>query len=310
MTRIVLIIACDLAIWLLAGLFATSEFYRRSVVMGGGNGVEWDQVLDVQICTALIWAACTPFVVLLARALPLRPPRRVRNAIAIAVFIPYLAVVRAAVGGIINDLGEHEPVSWHMIDLSIGIRTHRNIAILAVIVFVTNLVDLQREAAERERQGVRAQTLLARTELDELRTRLQPRFALHMLRHIASVIRDEPRTADALIVNLSGILRRSMSRGGGERVPLADELEHLDRCLELCRAGGRFNVSARYVASDDVLACRVPALVLQPLIESAVIDLTSGNGGSVEVRCSRDGDQLCVELANATLRIPYEEAPA
>jgi hypothetical protein len=308
MKRILLITACNLGIWLLAGLFATSEFYRRSIVMGGGAA--WDQVLDVQMCTALIWAACTPLVVLLAQRLPLRAPHRMRNAIALIAFIPYLAVFRAALGGVINNLGEHEPVTWFMIDLSVGIRTHRNIAILAAIFFVSNLVDAQREAAERERQGVRAQTLLARTELDELRTRMQPRFALHMLRHIASVMRDEPKAADALIVTLSGILRRSMSRAGDERIPLADELEHLDRCLELCRAGGRFDVSARYVVSDDVLACRVPALVLQPLIESAVLDLTSGNQESVEVRCSRDGNRLCVELANTTLHIPFEEAIA
>lgn len=308
MKRILLFTVCDLGIWLLAGLFATSEFYRRSITMGGGSA--WDEVLDVQMCTALIWAACTPLIVLLARSLPLRPPHRIRNAIALAVFIPYLAVLRAAVGGIINDLGEHQPVSWHMIDLSIGIRTHRNIAILAAIFFVWNLADAQREAAKRERQRVSAQTLLARTELDELRTRLQPRFALRMLRHIASVMREEPRAADALIVTLSGILRRSMSRAGDQRIPLADELEHLDRCLELCRAGGRFNVSARYIASDDVLACRVPAMVLRPAIEDVVIDLAAGNGGSVEVRCSRIGDRLCVELPNTTLHIPFEEALA
>jgi hypothetical protein len=308
MKRILLFTVCDLGCWLLAGLFATSEFYRRSLVMGGGSA--WDEVFDVQMCTALIWAACTPLIVLMAQRLPLRPPHRLRNAIALAAFIPYLAVLRAAVGGAINKLGEHEPVTLFFVDLSIGIRTHRNIAILAAIFFVWNLADAQREAAKRERQHVRAQTLLARTELDELRTRLQPRFALHMLRHIAGVMREEPRAADALIVTLSGILRRSMSRAGDERIPLADELEHLDRCLELCRAGGRFDVSARYIASDDILACRVPALVLRPAIEDVVLELTAGNGGAVEVRCSRDGDQLCIELPNTTLHIPFEEAPA
>jgi len=308
MKRILLFTVCDLGVWLLAGLFATSEFYRRSLTMGGGSNS--DEVFDVQMCTALIWAACTPLIVLLARQLPLRPPHRIRNAIALAVFIPYLAVLRAAIGGVINNLGEHERVTWYMVDLSIGIRTHRNIAILAAIFFVWNLADAQREAAKRERQRVSAQTLLARTELDELRTRLQPRFALRMLRHIASVIRAEPRAADALIVTLSGILRRSMSRAVDERIPLADELEHLDRCLELCRAGGRFDVSARYIASDDVLACRVPAQVLRPALEEVVLDLAAGNGGSVEVRCSRIGDRLCVELPNTTLHIPFEEALA
>ncbi len=289
--------AGNMGIWILAGVFATSEFYRRSIVMG--DAAPWDQVFYVQMVTALNWAMFTPLVVILAQRLPLRPPHRLRNAIAVIAFIPYLAVIRAALGGAVLDLGEHHPISASMINLSIGIRTHRYIAILAAIFFVSNLADAQREAVRRERQRVRDQTLLARTEIDELRMRLQPQFAVRMLRHIGSVIRDQPTAADGLIITLSGILRRSMSGADDEWTRLADELEHLDRCLDLCRAGGRFSVAARYVASDEVLACRVPALVLQSVIEAVVLDLTSGDGGSVEVRCTREGNETRIEVGSA-----------
>jgi hypothetical protein len=307
--------ACNVGVWVLVGIFATSEFYRRSMMMGSTDA--WEHVLYVQMCTALIWAAFTPPVVLLAQRLPLRPPHLLRNAVAVIALLPVLAVTRAALGGIILDLGEHHPISAGMIKLSIGIRTHRDIAILAVIFFVSNLVDAQREAAKRERQRVHAQTLLARTELDDLRTRLQPQFALRMLRHIGSVVREEPKAADALIVMLSAILRRSMARGSDEWIRLADELEHLDACLDLCRAGGRYSLTARYVAADDVLSCRVPALVLEPLIETVVLDLTAGAGGSVEVHCTRETHEIHVDagwtvspagtVANTTLRFAYQE---
>ena len=288
--------AGNLAVWTLVAFFATSEFYRRSIVMGGLT--LWRETLDLQLCTALVWAVMTPAVVLIAQRLALRPPHLARNAAALVVLIPLLAVFRATFGGMVLNLGEGDPISLAMVKLSIGIRTHRNIAILVVIFFVSNLVDAQREAARRERQRVRAQTLLARTEIDDLRTRLQPQFALRMLRHIGSVMRDEPREADNLIVALSGILRNSMGRAGDERIRLADELEHLDRCLDLCRAGGRYALTTRYIASDEVLACRVPALVLQPLIETVVLDLTSGTGGSVEVRCAREDGQTCIEVCS------------
>jgi hypothetical protein len=71
------------------------------------------------------------------------------------------------------------------------------------------------------------------------------------------------------------------------------------------------------VAGDDVLSCRVPALVLQPLIETVVLDLTSGAGGAVEVECTREGDEIHVSAgwtvtpggaaANTTLRFAYQE---
>jgi two-component system, LytTR family, sensor kinase len=288
--------ACNVAIWILAGVFATSEFYRRSIVMDGV--APWNEVLELQMSTALLWAVFTPLVVFIAQRLPLRPPHRLRNAAALLLLIPLLAVFRAALGGAVLDLSEGHPVSMSMILLSIRVRTHRNIAILVVIVFLSNLVDAQREAARRERQRLHAQTLLARTEIDELQRRLQPQFAVQMLRHIGSVIHEEPKTADTLIVTLSSILRRSMARGGDEWSRLGDELEHLDRCLDLYRTGGRFSLAARYIAGDDVLACRVPALILQPVIETVVLDLTSGAGGSVEVHCTRDGDVTCIEISS------------
>lgn len=311
--------AANVGIWVLIGVFATSEFHRRSIVMGGAVS-PINEVLVFQMSTALIWAAFAPVAVYIAQRLPLRSPHRLRNAIAVIAIIPCLAVLRAALGGAVHDLAEGKAVSAEMVSVSVRIRTHPNIAILAAIFFVSNLVDAKREAARRERQRMRAQTLLARTELDELRRRLQPQFALRMLRHIGTILHDEPRAADSLIVTLGGILRRSVERGGDERVSLADELEHLDRCLELCRAGGRLSVTARYVADEDVLACRVPALVLQPVIESVVLDLTSGEGGSVDVRCKHGLKETRVEVSwsvapggaamNTVLTIPCEEAIA
>jgi hypothetical protein len=290
--------AADVGMWTVAGLFGTSEFYSRAIAMGGP--VPWNEVLDLQMVTALLWALFTPVVVFIADRLPLRPPHRVRHAVMVVALIPPLAVLRAAVGGAVLNLGEHHPIAASMINLSISVRTHRDMAILAAIFFICNFVDTHREAGQLERQRMHAQTLLARAELDELRMRLQPRFAVRMLRHIATVLRDDPQGADALIVTLSGILRRSMARGGDqERIRLGDELDHLDHCLDLCRAGGRFPVAARYVAGEGVLACRVPALVLQPVIETVVLDLISSpGGGSVEVHCTRDGNETRIEIAS------------
>jgi len=315
---LLLLTACNLGVWTLAAFFATSEFYRRSLVLGGG--AEWSESLQFQLVTSLNWALFTPLVVFIAERLPVRSSHRIRNTAITVALIPLLAAIRVSWGSLMVNYGEGQPFSEELLKKSFQIRTHRWIAIMAAIFFIYHLVQAQREAAAHERQRVRAQTLLARTKLDELRTRLQPQFALRMLRHIGGVMHDQPKAADSLIVTLSGILRRSMGRGGDERIRLADELEHFDHCLDLCRTGGRFALTARYVADDDVLACHVPALVLQPVIEAVVLDLTAGTGGSVDVRCERQGDETRVEVcwtvapggaaATTNLRIPCQEAPA
>jgi two-component system LytT family sensor kinase len=304
--------ACNLAVWMLVAVFSASEFQRRSIVMRGGQ--PFAEAFKFQLVMSLVWAFFTPFLLFIAERLPLRPPHRIRNAAIIIALIPLLAIARAAFGGVVNDYGEHQPISKHMITLSVQIRTHRYAAIIAAIFFLSYFADAQREAAAQERQRVRAQTLLARTEIDELRTRFQPQFAIRMLRHIGGVLRNEPKAADALIVNLSGILRRGMGRVSDEQIRLADELEHLDRCIDLCRAGGRFAVAARYLAGEDVLACRIPALILQPVIETVVLDLTAGPGGSVEVRCTRDKNDAVIEVCSTTPSAinlePHEQSAA
>jgi len=314
--RVFFILAGNFGLWILVAFFATSEFYHRTSVLGPAQ--PFREVFAFQLCTALLWAELTPLVVFIAQRFAVRQPHRRRNAAIVIALIPLLAIFRAALGGVVEDLSENRSVSVGMVTLSLGVRTHRDIAILAAIFFLSNFADAQREAAAQERQRVRAQTLLARTKIDELRTRFQPQFAIRMLRHIGSVLRDEPKAADALIVNLSAILRRSMGRTNDEQIRLADELEHLDRCLDLCRAGGRFPVAVRYLAGEEVLACNVPALILQPVIETVVLDLTSGAGGSVEVRCTREENDTVIEVSSTAasrgtpvttaLRIPCEAA--
>jgi hypothetical protein len=103
------IAAALVAIWIVAGLFAASEFYRRSIAMGGRRE-EFGNVLRVQMVTSLIWATLTPMIIALAERLPLRKPHLVRNAATIILLLPVIAVGRAILGGVILNLSERDPV--------------------------------------------------------------------------------------------------------------------------------------------------------------------------------------------------------
>ena len=212
-----------IGIWLAAGLFTASEFYRRTLALNGSTE-SVSYILLFQMASSLMWATLTPLIVGIAERLPLRKPHLARNAVILAALLPVLAVFRAVAGGVVLNLSEGDRPSLHMADLSISIRTHRNIAILALIIIITNLLLAQREAAQRRRRELDGQTLLARAKLDALRAQLQPAFVFGALQSIADTIETDAAAADRMIVTLADLLRRSLG-GGSDDVIEVEEVE-------------------------------------------------------------------------------------
>jgi LytS/YehU family sensor histidine kinase len=127
---------------------------------------------------------------------------------------------------------------------------------------------------------------------------LQPHFLFNALNTIASRVYDDPEQADRMITQLSELLRASVKERNVERVPLRRELELLDHYAALIQA--RFG--ARFVLERNIderaMAAKVPALLLQPLVENAVRHGNLSRTGSATVRVSvaRVNDSLEVTV--------------
>lgn len=290
-----------IAIWIVVGLYTASEVYRRSIALKGQTeGLR--EVVLFQIVSGLNWAFVTPLIIAIAERLPLRKPVLIRNTVLILVLLPVIGVSRALMGGAILDLVEDGRVSREMLQLSVDVRKHRYTAMAAMIVVVTNLVMARREAAARARREVDAQRLLARAQLDELRAQMQPHFLFKTLHTIGEVVHVDPAAADDMVVGLADLLRRSLALGN-DPVSLSDELDFVDRNLALYQIcfGGRLSV--HYDAYEDVLAARVPPLLVQQLVENAVVNgIAPTGGGEIEIRGWRDGDELRLEVRDRRLR--------
>ncbi|HEX6038051.1 sensor histidine kinase [Longimicrobium sp.] len=172
-------------------------------------------------------------------------------------------------------------------------------AIIYVIVlaFVT-LIDRYQAARERQLNVARLESSLARAQLQNLHTQLQPHFLFNALNTISSVMYDDVERADHMISSLSELLRASLHASQAQQIPLAQELAVLDRYLELMRArfGDRLAVD---VAVDDGLdSALVPAMVLQPIVENAMQHGAPPPPAvaRVDIRARRDGGQLVLEV--------------
>lgn len=160
---------------------------------------------------------------------------------------------------------------------------------------------LYQRTVRNERESAELRARLAQTELDLLRTQLEPHFLFNALNTIAGLIREQRQElATGALAQLSELLRYVVEASRQERVPLAWELQFATSYLQLQQL--RYGTRLRYVIREDRTArsCDVPPLLLQPLIENAVIHGASrtSDPATIEVRASVVQSELRLEVRN------------
>ena len=146
----------------------------------------------------------------------------------------------------------------------------------------------------RQRRATELAAAVATSQLAVLRTQLHPHFLFNALNSISSLVFDEPREAQKMIAQLAELLRATLDDGGLGSWPLRRELELLERytAIEQVRFGDRLGVQIQCEAGT--LDAIVPSLLLQPLVENAILHgiQPSIAGGTVRVVARRDGRWL------------------
>ena len=148
---------------------------------------------------------------------------------------------------------------------------------------------------ERDNAVLRAtlQAELASARLQTLRLQLNPHFLFNALNSIASLVHSDPAKADTAIAALSSFLRASLAVTRGEETTLEDELRLVDAYLEI--ESFRFEwLTVDLDVPDALRSARVPAFVLQLLVENAIRHGLAPRRapGRVHIAARLDGDRL------------------
>lgn len=170
--------------------------------------------------------------------------------------------------------------------------TYGNIGFYWLVVLAHHGWHYYQRYRERERRTVELEGQLARAQLQALRMQLNPHFLFNALNTIAALIHEQPEIADRTVTRLSELLRASLDRSNDQEIPLAQELDFLDRYLaiEQTRFGDRLRVAIE--VPDPLREAFVPALVLQPIVENAIrhgIEEREADGRIVIRATRRDG---------------------
>jgi hypothetical protein len=152
--------------------------------------------------------------------------------------------------------------------------------------------ELQRAALEREWSAAR---------LAALRMQLSPHTLFNLLHTIRGLIEWDPKEAQAMVVQLADLLRRLLNAGERDFSRLADELQFVRLYLELQQKRFADRLTVILPAAQDIADAWVPSLILQPLVENAVVHGLAGHQGPVVVRVSaeRAGESLVLRVSNS-----------
>jgi Histidine kinase len=167
------------------------------------------------------------------------------------------------------------------------------LALVTGFAFYQRLRDSQLRSAALERA-------LTQAHLAALRMQLSPHTLFNLLHTIRGQITWDPPTAQAMVVQLGDLLRRLLNAGEREFSRLADELQFVSLYLELQQKRFADRLTIRVPSREEVAPAWVPSLILQPLVENAVVHGLAGHEGPVTIRVEAhaSGERLILRVFN------------
>jgi two-component sensor histidine kinase len=167
----------------------------------------------------------------------------------------------------------------------------------------------QAEAVRLERQAAELRAQLSEARLDALRMQINPHFLFNTLHAISSLVERDPRGVRRMIARLSELLRHTLNGSSEPEVALEQELDLLQKYLDIIRVRFQDNIEIELDAGPGTAAALVPNLLLQPLVENAVKHGVSHHvgAGRIEVEARHRGERLVLAVRDNG---PGPRAPA
>lgn len=156
---------------------------------------------------------------------------------------------------------------------------------------LSSFISIQYELAEVEKQ----RELMQKAEFNALQSQINPHFIFNSLNTISAFCREKPEKARTLLIDLATYFRNSIQNKEG-LVDIYEEMDYVNAYLQLekARFGEKLAVD---IEIQDNLKCRVPCLILQPIVENAVVHgAMKRKRGLVKIIVKEDNKNLKISV--------------
>jgi two-component system LytT family sensor kinase len=230
-------------------------------------GLPWKAaIIDSVICNSILLLICLLVMNTLRYYLP--RGRQYINIFSICLFLSviWLLLVKWLLRLALGHYPGYEDILHH----SMSIRFSISFLLLGCVTMISMLWFNQQEQKENEARKVDAEKLAKEAELFKLRQQLQPHFLFNSLNSINALIGSRPEEARKMVQQLSDFLRGTLKKEETQWVNLQEELQYLQLYLDIekVRFGNRLTTLVDITEESKQL--RLPALLLQPIVENAI----------------------------------------
>ena len=155
-------------------------------------------------------------------------------------------------------------------------------------------------SSEAEARAMQTSVLARDAELKALKAQVNPHFLYNSLNSISALTSIDPSKAREMCILLADFLRMTLGLGEKNGIPLSEELSLLDRFLaiEKIRFGARLQMHEEIQEASKTVV--IPPLILQPLVENAIVHGIANlpEGGSVRLSSSCENGHLSLVVEN------------
>jgi len=309
-----LTIAC---IWFGIGLLDAT----RTVLSMRAEGMHhaWTRLFITLLLSWLPWAVATPYLTRLGRQYPLtgfRPSFAWIIHLTACTGIGLIASAwNASFEWLLNPWAvSPDPNSFFPLLLSSFNHGLVSFLILyAAILAFSYLLDSSQSLAQQQIEAAQLNEQLCKAQLNALQRQIEPHFLFNSLNAIAGLIREHHSDAALdMIVGLSEFLREVVRDSSKQQVPLAEEMQFVQKYLDIQKMRFAERLQVSIVVPKELFPAQVPRLILQPMVENAFKHGIAKRvqGGGIRIAAFHSRDTLTLSVYNDGPKLPPDSRPA
>ena len=172
--------------------------------------------------------------------------------------------------------------------------------IIAFFIYRENMHQHRTRLQAEQISNLDHQKTIVETNLRMLQAQIEPHFLFNTLSNVISLIEKEPVKSKHLLESLTEFLRASLKRSSEQGQDLDNEINLIQYYLEIMktRIGKRLDYTIQ--KQPEVGNCKFPPLLLQPLVENAIIHGIEPvrEGGRIDINIAREADNLILTVSD------------
>ncbi|HET6268006.1 MAG TPA: histidine kinase [Acidobacteriota bacterium] len=164
------------------------------------------------------------------------------------------------------------------------------------VLMISHALYYYRRYHEAELESIKLETQLSMAQMQALKMQLQPHFLFNTLHSVSALLYTNLPIADEMISRLIRFLTMTLENSGEQIVSLEKELEFLRNYLEIEQVRFQDRLTVEMNIEPQALTARVPNLIMQPIVENAILHGIAPQSGAGAIRISAQRKNGKLEL--------------